>query len=168
MLYPSYHLFTWLHRKQQTHALARKKGPLAMLMEEMEEMEDLMEDEMEVEPLKGLEGAIVNITIDSIEDGDWLAVVYDDHWWLAKAIDVHNEHQDVKVEFLHPHGPTANVHPKRGRRDVCFCPFKDILLKLTSKASPFQSSCTRELYSIAPDVMDFIERKHAQRLLPKT
>lgn len=56
-----------------------------MLMEEMEdelgeagdsvdEMEDLV-DEMEGEPLKVPEGAIFDITINSIETGDWLAVV---------------------------------------------------------------------------------------------
>lgn len=91
-------------------------------------MEELMEVEMEQEQVKGPEGTITKITLDSIEDGDWLAVVYDDHWWLAKAIDVGAEHKDVKVEFMHPHGPTANAHPKHGRRDVCFCPVKDILL----------------------------------------
>lgn len=158
--------------EQQTNARARKSRPLAMLMEEMEDelgeagdSVDEMEDEMEEESLKGPEGAIVDITINSIETGDWLAVVYDDHWWLGKSIDVDIEPQDVKVEFMHPHGPTANFHPKHGRRDVCFCPLKDVLLKLTGTACPLQASRTRELYAIAPDVMDFIERRHVQHLL---
>ncbi|XP_060745191.1 forkhead box protein M1-like [Tachysurus vachellii] len=56
-----------------------------------------MEDEMEEEPLKGPEGAILDITINSIETGDWLAVVYDDHWWLGKSIDVDIEHQDFAI-----------------------------------------------------------------------
>ena len=148
---------------------------MAMLMEEMEnelgeagdsvyDMEDLV-DEMEEEPLKSPEGAIVDITINSIETGDWLAVVYDDHWCLGKSIDVDIENQDVKVEFMHPRGPTAHFHPKCGRRDVCFCPVKDVLLKLTGTACPLQASRTRELYAIAPDVMDFIEHRHVQHLL---
>ena len=41
--------------------------------------------EMEKEQEKGPEGNITEITLDSTEDGDWLAVVYDDHWWLAKS-----------------------------------------------------------------------------------
>ncbi|KAJ8394331.1 hypothetical protein AAFF_G00047380 [Aldrovandia affinis] len=118
---------------------------------------------MEQMPLRGPEGTTTEITIDTIENGDWL-VVYDEHWWLAKAIDVNTEHQDVKVEFLHPHGPTAHFHP--GRKDVCFCPIADILVKLHGKASPLQSSCTRELFNMGPDVMDFIEGKHVHRLLP--
>ena len=121
-----------------------------MLMEEMEdelretgnsvnEMEDLV-DELKEEPLKVPEGANVDITINSIETGDWLALVYDDHWWLGTSIDVDIEHQDVKVEFMHPRGPTANFHPKHGRRDVCFCPVNDVLLKLTGTACPLQAS----------------------------
>ncbi len=75
----------------------------------MEEMEDElgeagdsvdeMEDEMEEESLKGPEGAIVDITINSIETGDWLAVVYDDHWWLGKSIDVDIEPKTWKLSL---------------------------------------------------------------------
>ena len=93
----------------------------------------------------------------------WLTVIYDDHWWLTKCLQLDREHQDVKVECMHPSGPTVNFHPKHGRRDVCFCLLKDILMKLTGSASPLQSSRTRELYSITPDVMDFIEHKHVHR-----
>lgn len=93
-------------------------------------------------------------------------MVYDGHWWLAKAIAVDTEHQDVKVEFLHPNGPTESFHPKRGRRDVCFCKVEDILVKLIGESSPLQSSSTRELYSITSDVMDFIESQHFDHLLP--
>ena len=134
---------------------------------EMGDGEDLMEWEIKEQPVKGPKGTIVKISIDSIKERDWLAVVYDDHWWLAKAMDVDSEHQDVRVEFMRPCGPTANVHPKRGRKDVCFCPITDILLKLTGKASPLQLS-HRELYSVAPEVMDFIEHEHVQRMLLKT
>lgn len=74
------------------------------------------------ELLKGPSVTKVERTIDSNVDGDWLAVVYDHHCWLAKAFNVDTEHQDVKAEFLHPPGSTANAHPKDGRRDVCFCP----------------------------------------------
>lgn len=48
--------------------------------------------------MKGPEGTIVKITIDSTEERDWLAVVYDGHWWLAKAMDVDSEHRDAGVE----------------------------------------------------------------------
>ncbi|KAJ8409224.1 hypothetical protein AAFF_G00234220 [Aldrovandia affinis] len=63
-----------------TASEARRISPLAILMEEMEQM-----------PLRGPEGTTTEITIDTIEvwkNGDWLAVVYDEHWWLVKAIAV--------------------------------------------------------------------------------
>lgn len=105
-------------------------------------------------------------TVSSRNNGDCLAVVYDDHWWLAKTIAVATEHQDVKVEFLHPHGPTAKYQPKLLTKDVCFCPVKDIIVELMGNASPVKLR-KREIYSIAPDMMDFIEREHVRRLLLK-
>ncbi|KAG9329974.1 hypothetical protein JZ751_028423 [Albula glossodonta] len=82
--------------------------------EEMEEKEKPMEEEIEEEVLKGPEGTVTEICLDIIKEGDWLAVVYDNHWWLAKAIDVDTELQDVKVEFLHPHGPGTNQYRAGG------------------------------------------------------
>ena len=137
-------------------------------MERDLEMEDVMEEELDEEPLKGgesPEGTVKVTTFSSLNNGDWLAVVYDGHWWLAKTIAVDTEHHDVKVEFLHPHGPTANYQPKLLTKDVCFCPVEAIA-KLMGNASPVQL-ITREIYSIAPDVMDFIECEHVRRLLLK-
>lgn len=95
-------------------------------MEEDMEMEDVIDEELDKEPLKGPEGTVTVMTVSSLNNGDWLAVVYDGHWWLAKSIAVDTEQQqDVKVEFLHPHGPTAKYQPKLLARDVCFCPVED-------------------------------------------
>ncbi|KAJ8402665.1 hypothetical protein AAFF_G00367480 [Aldrovandia affinis] len=62
---------------QCTASEVRRISPLAILMEEMEQM-----------PLRGPEGTTTEITIDTIENGDWLVVVYDEHWWLVKDIAV--------------------------------------------------------------------------------
>ena len=149
--------------EQQSDTMrAGKKRPLAMLWEEMEkemggemeedmEMEDVMEKELDEEPLKGPEGTVTVMTVSSLNNGDWLAVVYGDHWWLAKSIAVDTEHQDVTVEFLHPHGLTAKYQPKLLTKDVCFCPVEDIIVKLMGNASPVQLR-TGEIYSIAPDM----------------
>ena len=92
---------------------------------------------MDEEPLKGPEGTVTVTTVSSLNNGDWLAVVYDDHWWLAKTT-ASSEHQVVKVEFLHPHGLTAKYQPKLLTKDVCFCPAEDIIVKLMGNASPVQ------------------------------
>lgn len=57
----------------------------------MEETDEWMDEEIEEEPIKA------GVAIDTIEKDDWLAVVHNGHWWLAKCIDVDTEQQDVKV-----------------------------------------------------------------------
>lgn len=37
----------------------------------------------------------------SVEEGDWLAVVSDDLWWPAKAMDADRQHHHVRLEFMH-------------------------------------------------------------------
>ncbi len=73
-----------------------ERRPVAMLMEEMKQ------DTHEVP-----EGVHTKIVADHINCGDWLAVIYDKNWWLAKVITMDTHHQDVKVEFFHPHGPST-------------------------------------------------------------
>ena len=142
-------IFMATQRNSSDTRRAGKKRPLAMLWEDMEkemggemeedlEMEDVMEEELDEEPMKGPEGTVTVTTVSSLNNGDWLAVVYDDHWWLAKTIAVDTEQQDVRVEFLHPHGPTVKYQPKLLMKDVCFCPVEDIIVKLMGNASPVQ------------------------------
>ena len=128
-------------------------GPVAMLMEEMEQ------DSHEVS-----EGIHTKIAADHINCGDWLAVIYDKNWWLAKVIIMDTHHQDVKVKFFHPNGPSTQFHPKRGARDVGFIPVHKVLVKLT-EPSPTRACSTREIFHLSPEVMDYIEREHIQFLM---
>lgn len=50
--------------------------------------------EMEVESPSGPEGTI---TSESIKCGVWMAVVYDEHWWLTRAVSVDGVNQDVRM-----------------------------------------------------------------------
>lgn len=178
VLLPSYLLFPWPPRgtaelykdgREENsfgHVVGGIEKEMGGEMEEDMEMEDVIDEELDKEPLKGPEGTVTVMTVSSLNNGDWLAVVYDGHWWLAKSIAVDTEQQDVKVEFLHPHGPTAKYQPKLLTKDVCFCPVEDMIVKLMGNASPVQLRA-REIYSIAPDVMDFIEHEHVRLLLLK-
>lgn len=89
-----------------------------------------------------------------------MALVYDEHCWLARAVSVDDENQDVRVEFLCLYGPNEKFTLQYDRRDECFCPVKDVLVKLGGNAAPICLSGTREIYSISPDGMDFIEGEH--------
>ncbi|KAK9976693.1 hypothetical protein ABG768_021898 [Culter alburnus] len=135
-------------------AQQKEKGPVAMLMEEMEQDND--------EVPKGVHTKIAE---DHINSGDWLAVIYDKNWWLAKVITMDTHHQDVKVEFFHPNGPSTQFHPKRGAKDVCFIPVQNILVKLTEPSSLRRASSTRDIFHLSPEVMDYIEREHIQFLM---
>lgn len=130
-------------------------SPLAMLMEAMEK-----------EPSREPEGTTTGIGPDDTQSGDWLVVMYKQNWWLAKALTIDPEHQDVQVEIFHPHGPNVCFRKKQGWRDVCSVPFTDILDKLNEPSSPVHTSSTREMYNISAEVMDFIEEEHLNRLLP--
>ncbi|XP_063074360.1 uncharacterized protein LOC134464949 [Engraulis encrasicolus] len=147
--------------------MTQKKGPLALLMEEVEQEEteqeqiEQQEHESEQEPItkRGPIGTVTNLTEEVLQSGDWLADVYDQHWWLARAVTVDSDHQDVKVEFFHPHGPTTQFFPCRGGKDMCFVPFNNVLVKLEEPSTPVRTSRRREIYHLPAEVMDFIEEQ---------
>lgn len=128
---------TTFHLTENTHArvqadendgpttMEKNRGPLAILMEEMEHV-----------PQNGPYGTTTDISTGIINCGDWLAVIYDQNWWLAKAVTLDAHHQDVNVEFFYPHGPNVRFHPKPGGKDMCFIPIEDILVKLMDPSSP--------------------------------
>ncbi|XP_023181359.1 uncharacterized protein LOC111605902 [Xiphophorus maculatus] len=139
----------------ESSTTAKVQNPLEMLMEEMEK-----------EPSKTPKGTTTLIDPCDVQSEDWLVVMYDGKWWLAKALQIDKEHEDVQVEFFHPHGPTLSFKQKQGRRDICFVPFSDVLVRLRKPSSPVHTSSTRGVYRISPAVMDFIEGEYVTRLLP--
>ena len=150
---------------------------MAMLMEEMEreesEQEKMEWEEGEQAPMgqetltkSGPDGTVTDLSADVVHCGDWLAVIYDQNWWLTKAVTVDAHHQDVVVEFFHPPGPIKRFYPKRGGKDTCFIPFDHILVKLVELSSPGHVSRTREIYNLSAEVMGFVEEKHIHHILP--
>ncbi|CAG6016108.1 unnamed protein product [Menidia menidia] len=91
--------------------MQKRKGRLAMLMEEMEQ-EQSEQEPMEQEQLTktGPDGTVTDLSDDVVHCGDWFAVIYDHNWWLAKAVTV----DAVELEFFHPHGPNTRFYPKGG------------------------------------------------------
>ena len=134
-------------------------GPLTMLMEEIEL------EEIEQESKSCPDETTTDISAGVINCDDWLAVIYDQHWWLAKAVTVDAHNQDVQVEFFHPHMPNTRLHPKP-KKDLCFIPAEHILVKLMELSSPGRASRMKEIYHLSAEVMDFIVEKHIHRILP--
>lgn len=130
------------------------QSPLAMLVEAMEE-----------EPTRAPEGLISVVGPSDINTEDWLAVVYDYNWWLAKVLQTDQDHGDVQVEFFHPHGPCSRFQRKQGSHDVCYVPFADIIVKI-DPSLPVRTSRTRDIYQLSSEVMDFLDEDLFNRLLP--
>jgi hypothetical protein len=38
----------------------------------------------------------------------YIAVVYEDHWWLGYVLEKYKENEEFKIIFPHPHGPSAS------------------------------------------------------------
>jgi hypothetical protein len=38
----------------------------------------------------------------------YMAVVYEDHWWLGYVLEKYEESEEFKSRFLHPHGPSVS------------------------------------------------------------
>ena len=60
--------------------------------------------------------------------------VHDVHWWLALVLETDKENAEVKVTFLHPHGP-SRVFKYPTQPDILVVPSSDILTKVNAKTA---------------------------------
>jgi len=58
--------------------------------------------------------------------GQYVACMYDGHWWLGNIIELDYDQDDVKVTFMHPCGP-ASTFRWPCREDICWVPTGHIL-----------------------------------------
>ena len=67
---------------------------------------------------------------------DYVAITYDDKWWIGLMKGIDNVEQDCKVNFMHPSGPTRNFYwPTRAY--ICWVSSLDIICIIgTPKTSP--------------------------------
>jgi len=82
------------------------------------EQEEGEQEPMEQKPLtkSGPDGTVTDLSADVVHCRNWLAVLYDQNWWLAKAVTVDTHHQDVEVEFSTLIGPTHDSIQKEVER----------------------------------------------------
>ena len=75
----------------------------------------MVKDEGELE-LDGLSGFVI--------------CVYENEWWLACILSVDPENAEVKVTFLHPHGP-ARSYCYHSIPDILSVPITDLLARVS-------------------------------------
>jgi hypothetical protein len=54
---------------------------------------------------------VISVLKDMIELKDitgFMTCMYDNFWWLGCVLPVSEESNDMKISFLHPHGPSAS------------------------------------------------------------
>ena len=80
--------------------------------------------------------------VKDIKESDFVSCMYDNNWWIGLVQSVNIEEGDVKVNFMHPHGPNSQFHWP-SRNDICYVPMDKLLCKISA---PITS--TGRLYSI--------------------
>ena len=79
------------------------------------------------------------ISLSDLIPGGYVACKYDEHWWLGNICEISEEEQDVKVKFMHPHGP-ARTYSWPRKEDECWVPLMHII---TSIDAPLTSTGQR-------------------------
>ena len=89
--------------------------------------------------------------------GQYVACIYDSHWWLGNIICLSSEFNDAKVQFLHPHhahGPATSFHwPKKD--DTCWVPLEHILCVIPAPTTTGLGSN----YRIADNILQLVTAK---------
>ena len=64
----------------------------------------------------------------------YVACNYDEKWWVGMILELDQQNNDMKVTFMHPHGPSKSFFWPR-RDDVCWMPPASVILKLSSPST---------------------------------
>lgn len=69
-----------------------------------------------------------------IRPGQYIACIYDGHWWLGNVIQLSDQFEDAEIKFMHPHGPSASFKwPQKD--DKCWVPFTHVLCMIPPPAT---------------------------------
>lgn len=75
------------------------------------------------------------LTLTDCEIGKFVGCLYDGKWWIGHIRNIAEEHRDVLVSFMHPHGPARSFHWPQ-REDVCFVPLQCVLCLVNPPSTP--------------------------------
>jgi len=78
--------------------------------------------------------------------GNFVACKYDGHWWMGCVIDKIDETEEMKISFLHPHGPSASFSFSR-HLDNLIVKSTDVITTLNPKTA------TGRTYILPPSEM---------------
>ena len=65
------------------------------------------------------------IDIKILKPSDFIACNYDSFWWIGMIAEVDIHNGDLKIKFMHPHGPSKSFSWPSGD-DYCWVPIVNI------------------------------------------
>ena len=71
----------------------------------------------------------LTINCSDLRPGDYVAYTYDSDWYVGSVMDVDNTEQDIKLNSLHPKGP-SDKYKYPARRDELYVPIQHIIKKV--------------------------------------
>ena len=83
------------------------------------------------------------INIKNIKCFSYVSCIYDTFWWVSIVTEVNVLEGDLKIEFLHPHGP-RKTFSWPSVADKCFVPGSNILCIITAP-----TTITGQMYRIS-------------------
>jgi len=86
--------------------------------------------------------ADINVPVNTIQPGNYIACVYDGHWWFGNVCDVSTEEREILVNFMHPNGPSSSF-TWPNTKDQVWVPEEHILIKVTPPKSTFKGRTLR-------------------------
>ena len=66
------------------------------------------------------------VDISDIGPSSYVTCVYNSFWWVGLVNHIDKEEGDIKVDFMHPHGPRKTFNWPVGG-DSCYVPVKNIV-----------------------------------------
>jgi len=61
------------------------------------------------------------INVQDLQQFNYISCKYDAFWWVGMIVEIDQTQQDIKIKFMHPHGPSMKFSwPPRD--DICWVP----------------------------------------------
>lgn len=95
----------------------------------------------------------------NVQPGQYICCVYDSKWWLGNVMETSDEHEDLRVQFMHPHGPNRTFHWPASIDD-CWVPNIHVLCVV----SALNATTTGRRYLLPEPVFREVEMCHRKFL----
>ena len=94
------------------------------------------------------------ISLSDLSPGNFVACIYDAHWWIGHVCEISEEQEDVFIDFMHPHGMAQSFYWP-STKDNCWVPEQHVIAVIPNPIS----SATGRYYNLPSIVVSDINSK---------